>query len=87
MEKLIIKKKVITYEFVEKEATLSEYVGYKIKQIRKTKNINQTELAKILGLTRASIVNIEAGRQNITIDKLSKLCRSLDINSNEILPF
>lgn len=87
MEKLIIKKKVFTYQEVEKEATMYEYVGYKIREARKLRNMNQTQFSEIIGLSRGSLGNIEAGRQKITIENLGKICRALNINSKELLPF
>lgn len=87
MEKLIIKKKVFTYQEVEKEATMYEYVGYKIKEVRKLRNMNQTQFSEIIGLSRGSLGNIEAGRQKITIENLGKICRALHINSKDLLPF
>lgn len=87
MEKLIIKQKVVIYQEIEKEATIYEYVGHKIKEHRKSKGISQTELSEIIGLSRASIGNIEAGRQKITLENLGKMCRTLNIKSSTLIPF
>jgi transcriptional regulator with XRE-family HTH domain len=50
-------------------------IGIKIKYARKNRGLDQKDLAKELKLSRESIVNIEAGRQRISIEKLVKICR------------
>ena len=39
-------------------------LGRKIRHVRESKQLTQGELAKRLGISRASVVNIEAGRQH-----------------------
>lgn len=60
-------------------------VGAKIKYARKAKGLKQQELAKELKLSRASMVNIEAGRQHITLDKLIKICELTGFKISEFL--
>ena len=62
-----------------------EKVGAKIKYARKAKRLKQQELAKELNLSRASMVNIEAGRQHITLDKLIKICELTGFKISEFL--
>ena len=47
-----------------------EKIGVKIKSARKAMSIKQIELAEMMKLSRASLTNIESGRQKITVDKL-----------------
>ncbi len=47
-------------------------LGGKIEQVRSALGWTQDELAKKIGLTRASIANIEAGRQRILLHDLEK---------------
>lgn len=42
--------------------TVKQLVGVKIKEYRKAANLSQEEFAFKIGLTRASIINIETGR-------------------------
>jgi ribosome-binding protein aMBF1 (putative translation factor) len=44
-----------------------------ITKVRKIKNLNHSELAKILGKKRTTIVNYQAGRINIPGSVLKKL--------------
>lgn len=62
-----------------------EKVGAKIKYARKAKGLKQQEFAKELNLSRASMVNIEAGRQHITLDKLVKICELTGFKISEFL--
>jgi transcriptional regulator with XRE-family HTH domain len=62
-----------------------EKVGAKIKYARKAKGLKQQDLAKELKLSRASMVNIEAGRQHITLDKLIKICELSGFKISEFL--
>ena len=45
-------------------------LGKKIKEARMAAGYNQEELASMLNLNRVSIVNMEKGRQKISLDKL-----------------
>jgi transcriptional regulator with XRE-family HTH domain len=46
--------------------------GSKIESLRTALGLSQAELAKRVGLTRTSIVNIEAGRQRVLLDDVEK---------------
>lgn len=45
----------------------------RLKQLRKERGINQTELAEYLGITQPGVVRIESGKQLPTIKQLVKL--------------
>jgi len=61
-------------------------VGANLMRIRKDSNINQEYLAGAIGLTRTSIVNIEKGRQSLTVENLLKACAILKCSVLDILP-
>lgn len=61
-------------------------IGLRLKEARKKKGYNQEQLATGLGLTRTSIVNIERGRQCMTIENLIKSCAILDCEPKDLLP-
>jgi len=50
-------------------------IGNKIKYARTARGLNQLELGDKIGLSRVSIVNIEKGRQCVTLDKLIKISK------------
>jgi transcriptional regulator with XRE-family HTH domain len=65
---------------------IKEYVGNQIHKRRKAAKFNQEQLAEYLGMTRTSIVNIEAGRQGVPLDTFWKICNFLHCQPNDLLP-
>lgn len=61
-------------------------VGERIKKARTKKGFDQGELASGMGLTRTSVVNIEKGRQSLTVENLLKACALLDCKAADLLP-
>ncbi|MCX6238800.1 MAG: helix-turn-helix transcriptional regulator [Bacteroidia bacterium] len=61
-------------------------IGLKIKEIRQAKGMNQESFARSLNLTRASIANIEQGRQRATIHLIYDICKKTEVNITDILP-
>ena len=70
-----------------KDLSLNEYIGKKLKMYRNVKGLSQIDMSKFLGLSRASVSNIEGCRQALSIDLLEKICSILGIKSSDILPF
>ena len=62
------------------------YIGDKIKLLREKKNMSQQELAKKLCCSRASISNIEMGRQSLSIKKLFVIANVLNEDIMYFLP-
>lgn len=56
---------------------LSEQFGPRIKAARQSRGLTQAELATIAGLTRSSIANLEAGRQEIPVRTLAAIAGAL----------
>lgn len=48
----------------------NSFVGGRIKEARKAIGLPATDMAKIFGFTKASMANIENGRQKITPERL-----------------
>jgi transcriptional regulator with XRE-family HTH domain len=61
-------------------------VGEQIRISRLANSLNQERLASIVGLTRSSIAQIEAGKQAPSIYLLYKLCYTLKTTIAEVLP-
>ena len=53
-------------------------VGKILSDARKTRNLNQWQLAKLLGVTQPYISSLENGKGNITIDQISDILELLD---------
>lgn len=64
----------------------SRTVPLRMQTIRQAKRMTQKELAKRVGLTRTSIVNIECQRQAITLETLYALGKALGVNPKRLLP-
>ena len=65
---------------------LNTIIGARLSQLRSEKGLTQEDLASRLLLSRTSIVNIESGRQQLTMDNLYRISMSLDCPISTILP-
>ncbi len=61
-------------------------VGARLLKWRNKKGYNQGQLASGMGLTRTSVVNIERGRQSLTIEGLLKAASILKCKPSDLLP-
>lgn len=60
-------------------------MGYKIKEIREKKQISQTELAQMSGLSRATIWALENGTERTTTTRtLEKIAKALNTTIEEL---
>lgn len=60
-------------------------IALKIRHVRETLGIDQATLAKRVGYTRTSIVNIEAGRQRLPLHVVEDIARGLGISTKHLL--
>lgn len=60
-------------------------VGARIRMIRETLGLSQSDLSKRVELQRTSVVNIEAGRQRILLDDVEKFSRALGVSPKHLL--
>jgi len=70
------------------EARLYEMVGAEIRgaRVRTTPRMSQATVAKRLGISRASMVNIEAGRQHAPLHLLWRIAEILDTELALLVP-
>ena len=63
-------------------------LGRRIQQLREKRELSQEELARRLNrpLTRASIANIENGKQRVLVHTLVELVRELRTSFEELIP-
>ena len=61
-----------------------EHIGKQIRQIRKSKNLSQQELAEIIGIDRAQYSRVETGKVKPTLTSLEKIAEALQV---EIIEF
>jgi len=53
-------------------------IAYEISQMRKKKKMSQDVLARKIGSTQSAVARIEAGKQNLSLDTLSKIAEAFD---------
>lgn len=62
-------------------------IGATIASRRKRMRLRQAEVAEKIGLTRASLANIEKGRQKIMLHQIYRIATALDADSiTELVP-
>ena len=60
-------------------------VSAKIRMVREALGMDQAELAKRVGYTRTSIVNLEAGRQRIPLHQVEEIARALGTTTKHLM--
>lgn len=60
--------------------------GRKLREVRVSKRVPQEELATLSGLTRASIANIESGRQRVLLHQVVQFAETLGVDLATIVP-
>jgi transcriptional regulator with XRE-family HTH domain len=61
-------------------------VGRKIRQTRENQHLSQDSLAQRLGISRTSMVNIEAGRQHAPLHVLWQIAELLETKLTVLIP-
>jgi transcriptional regulator with XRE-family HTH domain len=68
------------------EKTVRELVGYRLRRARVDRHLTQEQLAVKAQMSRASLANIECGRQDISVYTLYRLASELDVAFPELFP-
>ena len=58
------------------------YVGNKLRKIRKINNLTQEQLAEKLNTNRIRISNIENGKMEMTFNEAIKICELFNISAD-----
>lgn len=69
------------------EFQLYSQVGRKIREVRKSKHLNQQALADLCNFEKSNMSRIEAGKTNLTIKTLGKIATSLGVKIKDLLDF
>lgn len=69
---------------MEKQAVY-ERVGGNIRRVREERELNQSDLADIIGCARTSITHLETGRQGIQIHQLLQIAAALGVEPSDLL--
>ena len=65
---------------------LYRHIGTTIKRRRKQLRLTQEQLAKRMSTSRASLANVETGRQNVLVHQLYSFAAILDLTIEDLLP-
>lgn len=60
-------------------------IGLRLRTIRESAGVSQTEIGELLKVEQASVSRIEGGHQNLTAYELSQLVRFFGITYEEFL--
>ena len=60
-------------------------IGLKIRRLRNEKNIPQQDLAAACNFEKSNMSRIEAGKTNLTIGTMIKICEGLNITLVELV--
>ncbi|MCT4544595.1 MAG: helix-turn-helix domain-containing protein [Vallitalea sp.] len=58
-------------------------IGGKIREVRQSRGLFQSDMAKILGISQPCYSCYESGKKSISFGKLKKICQVLDIDIDE----
>lgn len=61
-------------------------LGERIREERQKAKLKQTKFADLLGISRASLVNIEKGRQRAPLHVIYEIARLLKLSITDLLP-
>ncbi|MBP1991188.1 helix-turn-helix domain-containing protein [Paenibacillus eucommiae] len=67
------------------EHTIYIQIGNKIRALRKAQGLTQGDIGKIIGLSRASVTNIEKGRHKVQLHVLYDISQALHTDLIEII--
>ena len=59
----------------------------RIKELRKERKITQDELASILGVTRQTIISLENGRYNASLQLAHKIAQYFELHIEDVFLF
>ena len=64
---------------------LADRLARNVKQLRQSRALTQTQMAKLSGLPRATWANIESGAANPTLSVLHRVAHALQVTLEEII--
>jgi transcriptional regulator with XRE-family HTH domain len=67
------------------EVTFNRLFGRRVARWRHERGLSQEALGSLVGLSRTSITNIEAGRQSVVAYTIQLLARHLEVSTDDLL--
>lgn len=68
-------------------ATIYEKFGEKVRKLRKDRDLSQEALAELIKRDPRTVVAIEAGKRNPTLNTINKIAQALKITLPELFKF
>jgi transcriptional regulator with XRE-family HTH domain len=65
---------------------VNKYFGERLASLRRAKKVSQSEFGRVVGLSRGSISNLEAGIQNVQLCQVFTFAQALNAPVNELIP-
>lgn len=62
-----------------------KHLGKRIKMAREMAGLSQGQLAKLMGLHRPSVTEMEAGNRRVTTDELEQIAQHCDVSTTWLL--
>ena len=62
-----------------------EKLGKNLKNIRTEKDISQGDIARLLGVSRGFVSNIENGKTNPTLSTISRIADAIGVTTDQLL--
>ena len=72
----------LKHSFESVESDINHFVGKKLKEVRKKRNLSQAEIAELLGCSHQLIQKQECGEARIQVDFLYRLSNILRVSPN-----
>lgn len=60
-------------------------VGEAFKKARQEKGLTMVQLAELMGKDRVTITRYESGKQNLSIETITDICKALNVSPELIL--
>lgn len=65
--------------------TSKQLIGKRLQEARKLAGLSQAQVAKLLGIHRPSVSEIEAGNRRVSADELKTLCDTYEISIDWVI--
>ncbi len=74
---------LITFQTMKDSET--QRFAKNMKKLREAKGLSQGDIHRATGIDRAYISNLEAGKQNPTLETIAKIAEALGVSSGTLL--
>ncbi|WP_407989497.1 helix-turn-helix domain-containing protein [Kitasatospora sp. CMC57] len=68
------------------EQAFNKEVGARVRAAREKAELTQSALARLTGLTRGSITNIESGTQSTSLFRLARIAAAVRVRPADLIP-